>query len=324
MNFPFFEYAHVYGLFTVFVLLLVFFDMGVISKAKQHLTTRQALLWSVVWISLGLAVGLVFWKYAAYKFGEVIGKQMALEYYSGFLIEKALAVDNIFVFVLVFAAVGIPKDLQRKVLGYGILGALFFRAIFISIGAVLIQYQFMLYVFGAFLIFTGIKMLIPVKEEENLQSSGLYKYLVSHLPLTPRLSEGRFWVRDNGKLLFTPMFLALVLIELSDIIFAIDSVPAIFAVTNEPLIVFMSNMMAILGLRSLYLVLADAVHRFKYLKYGLSFILIFVGLKMVWLNKLFGGHFPIGLSLGIIGLALVVSILVSLWKSRGESAGPSH
>lgn len=316
MNFPFWDYAHLYVIFTAFVLLLVFFDMGVISKAKQNLTTRQALIWSLIWISLGLLVGVAFWQYSVFKLGDAIGNQMALEYYSGFLIEKALAVDNIFVFVLVFTAVGIPRELQRKVLGYGILGALFFRAIFISIGAILIQYQFMLYIFGAFLIFTGVKMLIPVKEEKNLQDSGLYRFLVRHLPLTHNLADGRFWIVENGRRLFTPMFLALILIELSDIIFAIDSVPAIFAITKEPLIVFMSNMMAILGLRSLYLVLADAVHRFEYLKYGLSFILIFVGLKMVWLNKLWGGHFPIGPSLAIIGGALLVSILFSLYKSR--------
>ncbi|AGH96220.1 TerC/Alx family metal homeostasis membrane protein [Pseudobdellovibrio exovorus] len=319
MHFPFFEYLHVYGIFTAFVLLLVFFDMGFISKGKQNLTAKQALGWSAVWISIGLLVGVVFWQYASYKFGAEIGKKLGLEYFSGFLIEKALAVDNIFVFVLVFASVGIPKSMQRRVLGYGILGALFFRAIFISLGAVLMQYTFMLYIFGAFLIFTGVKMLIPTDSEQNIENSKMYRFLVRYLPLTTNLSDGKFWIRDNaGKLLFTPLFLALILIELSDIIFAIDSVPAIFAITKEPLIVFTSNMMAILGLRSLYLVLADAVHRFEYLKYGLSFILIFVGLKMVWLNKLYGGHFPIGISLGIIGGVLLISILVSLYKSRNE------
>lgn len=319
MLFPFFEYFHVYAIFTAFVLLLVFFDMGFISKGKQNLTAKQALAWSVIWISTGLLVGVVFWQYATYKFGTELGKQLGLEYFSGFLIEKALAVDNIFVFVLVFASVGIPKSMQRRVLGYGILGALFFRAIFISLGAVLMQYHFMLYIFGAFLIFTGVKMLIPTEGEANIENSKMYKVLVRYLPLTSNLSDGKFWIRDNaGKLLFTPLFLALILIELSDIVFAIDSVPAIFAITKEPLIVFTSNMMAILGLRSLYLVLADAVHRFEYLKYGLSFILIFVGLKMVWLNQLYGGHFPIGLSLGIIGAVLLTSILVSLYKSRNE------
>lgn len=318
MLFPFFEYLHVYGIFTSFVLLLVFFDMGFISKGKQNLTAKQALGWSAVWISIGLLVGVVFWQYATYKFGPEQGKQLGLEYFSGFLIEKALAVDNIFVFVLVFASVGIPKSMQRRVLGYGILGALFFRAIFISLGAVLMQYTFMLYIFGAFLIFTGVKMLIPTESEANIENSKMYRFLVRYLPLTTNLSDGKFWIRENGKLLFTPLFLALILIELSDIVFAIDSVPAIFAITKEPLIVFTSNMMAILGLRSLYLVLADAVHRFEYLKYGLSFILIFVGLKMVWLNKLYGGHFPIGLSLGIIGAVLLTSILVSLYKSRNE------
>jgi tellurite resistance protein TerC len=316
MNFPFGDYWHIYAIFTSFVLLLVFFDMGLLSKSKQNLTTKQALIWSGVWISIGVLVGVVIWQYANMKFGPVIGNQIGLEYFSGFLIEKALAVDNIFVFVLVFTSLAIPKHLQRKVLGYGILGALFFRAIFISIGAVLIQYKFMLYIFGAFLIFTGIKMVIPTDAEKNLADTKLYKFLKRYLPLTPELKGEKFWVVENGKRLFTPLFLALVLIELSDIVFAIDSVPAIFAITKEPFIVFTSNMMAILGLRSLYMVLADAVHRFEYLKYGLAFILVFVGLKMVWLNDMFGGHFPIGLSLAIIAAAVVTSVVVSLYKSR--------
>ena len=322
MNFPFSDYWHIYAIFTAFVLLLVFFDMGLISKSKQNLTTKQALTWSGVWISIGVLVGVVIWQYANMKFGPAIGNQIGLEYFSGFLIEKALAVDNIFVFVLVFTSLSIPKHLQRKVLGYGILGALFFRAIFISIGAVLIQYKFMLYIFGAFLIFTGIKMIIPTDAEKNLADTKLYKFLKRYLPLTPDLKGEKFWVVENGKRLFTPLFLALILIELSDIVFAIDSVPAIFAITKEPFIVFTSNMMAILGLRSLYMVLADAVHRFEYLKYGLAFILVFVGLKMVWLNDLFGGHFPIGLSLGIIAAAVATSVVVSLYKSRElETAG---
>ena len=316
MSFPFLEYWHIYGLFTLFVLVLVFFDMGFISKGKQNLTTKQALLWSAVWVSIGILVGVVIWQYSTFKFGPTVGNQLGLEYFSGFLIEKALAIDNIFVFVLVFTSLAIPKHLQRTVLGYGILGALFFRAIFISIGAVLIQYKFMLYIFGAFLIFTGIKMIIPTDAEKNLSETKLYKFLNKYLPLTDKLDGEKFWIVENGKKLFTPLFLALVLIELSDIVFAIDSVPAIFAITKEPFIVFTSNMMAILGLRSLYMVLADAIHRFEYLKYGLAFILVFVGLKMVWLNDMFGGHFPIGLSLGIIAVAIAASVIVSLYKSR--------
>ena len=316
MNFPFSEYYHVYGLFTLFVLLLVFLDMGILSKRKEELSTKQALMWSVGWISLGLLVGVVFWQYASFKFGPELGNQLGLEYFSGFLIEKALAIDNIFVFVLVFTSLQIPKQYQKIVLGYGILGALFFRAIFISIGAVLIQYKFMLYIFGAFLIFTGIKMALPNDNKEKLEDSKLYKWLVTHFSFTSKMDGQKFWIYENGKKFFTPLFLALLLIELTDIIFAIDSVPAIFAITKEPLIVFISNMMAILGLRSLYLVLADAVHKFTYLKYGLAFILIFVGLKMVWLNDLFNGHFPISWSLLIIFVAILLSIGYSLYKNR--------
>lgn len=318
MNFPLSEYWSLYLLFTLFVLTLVAFDLGLISKAKQKLSTKQALLWSVVWVSLGLLVGVVVWQYSHHKFGPVLGRQMGLEYFSGFLIEKALAIDNIFVFVLIFTSLKIPQHLQRHVLGYGILGALVFRAIFISIGAALMQYKFMLYVFGAFLIFTGIKMVWPKKEEKSLEESALYRFVNKMLPFTSKIEEGRFWIYENGKRVFTPLFLALILIELSDIVFAIDSVPAIFAITKEPFIVFTSNMMAILGLRSLYLVLADAIHKFEYLKYGLAFILVFVGAKMVWLNDLFNGHFPITWSLAIIAVAVTASIFYSLYRASAS------
>ena len=316
LYFPFFEYWFLYVGFALFVLALVLLDMGVVSRKKQVLTSKEAWAWSAGWISLGLLLGLVIWFYTTQKFGAAIGKELTLEYYSGFLIEKALAVDNIFVFVLIFTSLKISPAYQKTVLGYGILGALIFRAIFISIGALLMQYQFMLYVFGGFLLITGIKMAFPTKEEVKLKDGIMYKFLSRVLPLTEKTEGGSFWIHENGKLFFTPLFLALVLIELSDIVFAIDSVPAIFAITKEPFIVFTSNMMAILGLRSLYLVLADAVERFEYLKYGLSAILIFVGLKMVWLNQMYGGHFPISISLAVIALILAVSIGASLYRTR--------
>lgn len=320
MSFPMSEYWWLYTAFIAFVGFLVAFDLGMISNAKKNLTTKQALVWSCVWIVLGLLVGVAIWRYSIFKFGSAVGNELGLQYLSGLLIEKALAIDNIFVFVLIFKTLGIPQHLQKVVLGYGILGALVFRAIFISIGAVLIKYQFMLYIFGAFLILTGIKMAIPKESVEDLESSWMFRQLKKVLPMTTDMSDGKFWIQKEGIRYFTPLFLALLLIEFSDIIFAIDSVPAIFAITDEPFIVFTSNMMAILGLRSLYLVLADAVHRFEYLKYGLAFILVFVGLKMVWLNQLYGGHFPIGLSLGIIGLALLVSVLASWFVAEKKGS----
>lgn len=319
LYFSFSEYWYLYLGFSVFVLALVLLDMGVVSKKKQMLTSRQAWAWSGAWISLGLIVGLVIWFYSSQKFDESVGRQLALEYYGGFLIEKALAIDNIFVFVLIFTSLKIAPIHQKRVLGYGILGALIFRAVFISIGAVLMRYQFMLYIFGGFLLITGIKMAFPTKEEVKLKDGLMYKILNKLLPLTEHSVEGKFWLKENGKLFFTPLFLALVLIELSDVVFAIDSVPAIFAITKEPFIVFTSNMMAILGLRSLYLVLADAVERFEYLKYGLSAILIFVGLKMVWLNHMFDGHFPISISLAVIALILLVSVGASFYKTRNQT-----
>lgn len=318
IHYRFSEYWHLYIFFIIFVLALVLFDMGLISKKKKEVSTKQAWIWSGVWIALGLLVGVVIWQYSHQLFGAAVGREFALEYFSGYLIEKALAVDNIFVFVLIFTSLKIDTKLQKKVLGYGILGALVFRAIFISIGAILMRYHFMLYVFGAFLLITGIKMAFPTKEEVKLKDGIMYKVLSRLLPLTEKKENGKFWIQEEGKLFFTPLFLALILIELSDIVFAIDSVPAIFAITNEPFIVFTSNMMAILGLRSLYLVLADAVDRFEYLKYGLSAILIFVGLKMVWLNQLFDGHFPIGVSLAVIAFILAVAIGASLYKTRQQ------
>lgn len=319
LYFPFSNYWHLYLSFSLFVLTLILLDMGIISRKNSVLTSKQAWSWSAVWISLGLVVGLFIWFYASQKFDAAVGKKMALEYYSGFLIEKALAVDNIFVFVLIFTSLKISSAYQKRVLGYGILGALVFRAIFISIGAVLMRYNFMLYVFGAFLLITGIKMAFPTKEEIKLKDGIMYKIVSKILPLTEKHNNGKFWIKENGNLFFTPLFLALVLIELSDIVFAIDSVPAIFAITNEPFIVFTSNLMAILGLRSLYLVLADAVNRFEYLNYGLSAILVFVGLKLVWLNQTFDGHFPISISLGIIGLILLIAISASLYKTRNQN-----
>jgi tellurite resistance protein TerC len=231
---------------------------------------------------------------------------------TGFIIEKSLAIDNIFVFILVFSYFNVPAELKHRVLFYGILGALFFRAIFIALGSVLMQYHFVILIFGVFLIVTGVKMMFSPETKIEPEKNPLIKLIKKFLPVTPNYVGDKFFTRINGVLYATPLFVALVFIEFTDIIFAVDSVPAIFAITKEPLIVFTSNIFAILGLRAMYFLLDGVMDKFRYLKYGLGLVLIFVGLKMAWLNEAFGGKFPISWSLGIIGGIIGLSILISL------------
>ena len=245
-----------------------------------------------------------------------LARDTSLEFLAGYVVEYALAIDNVFVFVAVFSYFAVPVQYQQKVLFYGILGAIAFRALFISLGSVLMQYEWIVMIFGVFLILTGLKILFlpekPIDPSRNPIILGVKKLF----PVTPQFHGDKLWVEIGGKTWVTPLFVALVFIEFSDIIFAIDSVPAIFALTNEPFIVFTSNIFAIIGLRSLFFVLQSMVKAFIFLKYGLGLILVFVGLKMVWLNEAFGGKFPISLSLGIIGAILAVSIIVSLAWNR--------
>jgi tellurite resistance protein TerC len=237
---------------------------------------------------------------------------VSLEFLTGYIVEKSLSVDNIFVFVMVFSYFAIPAKYQHRVLFYGILGALIFRAIFIGAGSWLMQFHWVIYVFGAFLILTGIKMLLVPEKEMDPEKNFLIRLFKRFVPVTHELHGQKFFVRQNKILYATPLFIALLFLELTDIIFAVDSVPAIFALTKEPLIVFTSNIFAILGLRAMYFMLAGAVDKFHLLKYGLAFVLTFVGLKMVWLNDAWGGKFPITYSLGIIAGLIVVSIIGSL------------
>jgi len=243
---------------------------------------------------------------------SVAAKQAALEFLTGYIIEKSLSIDNIFVFVIVFNFFAIPPKYQHRVLFYGIIGALLFRIIFISLGSVLMEYKIIVIIFGIFLMVTGIKILFAPDKKINPDKNPIIKFLKKIIPITSGFVEDKFLLRQNGIIYGTPLLVALVFVEFSDIIFAVDSVPAIFAVTKEPLLVFTSNIFAILGLRAMFFLLADIMHRFRFLKYGLGIILLFVGLKMAYLNELFGGKFPILLSLLIIGLILGASILLSL------------
>jgi tellurite resistance protein TerC len=310
--FPFAEYWWIYLGFTVFVLIMLALDLGVFHRKAHEVSFKEATVWSIVWISLALVFNVGFYYYAASKFPADVAWTKSLEFLTGYIVEKSLSIDNIFVFVMVFGYFAIPPKYQHRVLFYGILGALIFRAIFIGAGAWLMQFHWVIYVFGAFLILTGIKMMLVPDKEMNPEKNFLIRLFKRFVPVTHELHGQNFFVR-RGKILYaTPLFIALLFLELTDIIFAVDSVPAIFALTNEPLIVFTSNIFAILGLRAMYFMLAGAIDKFHLLKYALSVVLIFVGLKMVYLNDAFGGKFPITWSLGFIGATIGLSIVVSL------------
>ncbi len=316
--FPFTDYWWFYAGFVGFVLMLLAIDLGVFHRRAHVVSFRESLAWSVVWVALALAFSYGFYLYAASKFGPDAGRQLGLEFLAGYIVEKSLAVDNVFVFVLVFAYFGIPPLYQHRVLFYGIIGALLFRAIFIAIGSALMQYHVVVLVFGAFLILTGVKMLWAPERRLEPDKNPIVRLLRRFMPITPHLHGQHFVVDIDGRRHATPLLVALLVLEMSDIIFAVDSVPAIFAVSREPLIVFTSNVFAILGLRAMYFMLAGAVERFHLLKYGLAFILVFVGLKMVWLNGMFDGKFPITWSLAIIGALLAASIAASLWWPKRQ------
>ena len=323
--FPFAEYWWFYMAFTAFVLFLLALDLGVFHRQAHEVSFREAATWSVVWVTLALLFNFLLYQYALWKFPQDArlmsipgfdpsgaAWRVSLEFLAGYIVEKSLSVDNIFVFVLVFGYFAVPAKYQHRVLFYGIVGALIFRAVFIALGSALMQYHWIVVIFGVFLIFTGLKMMFTPEKGVEPEKNPLIRLFRRFVPITHELHGQRFFIRSKGVLYATPLFVALLFLEATDVIFAVDSVPAIFALTNEPLIVFTSNIFAILGLRALYFMLAGAIDKFHLLKYGLAVVLIFVGLKMVWLNELFGGKFPISLSLGIITAVIAVSVVFSL------------
>ena len=323
--FPFADYWWFYAGFTAFVLLLLALDLGVFHRQAHEVSFKEAATWSVVWVTTALLFNYGFYLYAASTFpvdprlaaipgfdAAAAARQVGLEFLTGYVVEKSLAVDNIFVFVVVFTFFAIPAKYQHRVLFYGIIGALIFRAIFIALGSVLMQYKWVVIVFGAFLILTGVKMFFAPEKGIHPDKNPLIRLFKRFIPVTPHLHGQSFFVRIKGRTFATPLFVSLLFLEMSDIIFAVDSVPAIFALTREPLIVFTSNVFAILGLRAMYFLLAGAMDKFHLLKFGLAVVLVFVGLKMVWLNEAFGGKFPISWSLGIIVGVIVLSVAASL------------
>ncbi|PVY38327.1 TerC family protein [Pontibacter virosus] len=292
--------------FNVFVLLMLALDLGVFNRKAHVVSVKEALTWSAVWISLALIFnGLVY-----YWFGEA----KAVEFLTGYLIEKSLSIDNIFVFVLVFGYFQIPAIYQHKILFWGILGALVMRIIFIFAGVALIEkFHWSVYIFGAFLIYTGYKMFIQKGAAIDPENNPVIKFFRRVMPVTHQLHGDKFFVNVDGKRYATPLFLVLILIETTDLIFAVDSIPAILAITQDQFIVYTSNVFAILGLRSLYFALAHVVDRFVYLSYGLAIILVFVGIKMVMVDLY---KIPTFISLLFIALVLTFSVVLSFIKTR--------
>lgn len=300
-------------LFLAIVILLLFLDLGVLQRDHHEIGVRESLLLSAGYFSCGLAFGGFVW----YEFGAT----SAMEYYTGFLVEQSLSMDNVFVMAMIFGFFGIPRRYQHQVLFWGILGAIVMRAIMIGLGAALVsEFEWIMYVFGAFLLFSGVKMLLVRHEEEpDLANNPVLRFLRKHIRVTEQFHEHHFFVRKpdaSGKLVrfATPLLLALILIELADVVFAVDSVPAIFAITKDPFIVYTSNIFAILGLRALYFSLAAMIHRFVYLKYALALVLVFIGAKIFAHG--FIGKVPAVLSLGVTFGLLAGGILLSLLKTR--------
>ncbi|MFA7350087.1 MAG: TerC family protein [Methylotenera sp.] len=307
--------------FGVFVLAMLAVDMVLLGRhGAQKVSSREALIWSAVWFTLAMLFGAVLWGWLDHTAGRAVADTKAMEFLTGYLLEKTLAMDNIFVFVMIFSYFAVPLEFQKRILVYGVLGAIVLRALMILVGAWLIaQFHWVLYIFGAFLLITGIKMFVFADHEPNLANNPLLKWLRSHIRITDGYHGDKFWVYEKGARWFTPMFLVLVLIEFSDVIFAMDSIPAIFAVTNDPFIVFTSNIFAILGLRALYFLLADMADRFHLLKYGLAVVLIFVGTKMLIVEWF---KIPVAVSLGVVIAVLGISILLSLKATAKQVLKP--
>ncbi len=292
--------------FNVFVIVMLALDLGVFNRQSHVIKVKEALGWSAFWIALALVfnVFIYFW----------MGTVSGMEFLTGYLLEKSLSVDNLFVFSVIFSYFKVPEKYQHKVLFWGVLGALVFRAIFIAAGVALInRFEWIIYVFGVFLIFTGIKMAFAGDEEVHPEDNPVLKLLRKFIPVTNSYHGEKFFTKEGAKRLATPMLVVLVIIETTDIVFAVDSIPAILAISRDPFIVYTSNVFAIMGLRSLYFALAGVLGMFEYLKYGLAAILSFVGIKMV-IHEFY--KFPIAVSLGIIAGLLTISIITSILQSR--------
>jgi tellurite resistance protein TerC len=301
---PFWVWPAFIGLIFVFLAL----DLLVFHREAHEVSLKEAFAWSIVWTVLGVGFAGVIWAW--------LGSEIAGEYLAGYVIERSLSVDNIFVFALIFGYFNVPPAYQHRVLVWGIVGAVVFRIAFIAAGASLLEtFHWMIYLFGAFLVFTGVRMGLGKEVEVHPESNPALRFIRRLIPLTPNYEGARFFTRQNGIMMATPLLAVLVTIETTDIIFAVDSIPAIFAVTDNAFIVFSSNAFAILGMRVLYFLLAGAMYRFIYLKLGLAAVLVFVGVKMLTEDVY---HMPIAVSLGVIGLVLAVAMGASLIVTRNQ------
>jgi len=291
-------------------------DLGVFHRHAHVVSVKEAALWSVVWIGLALLfnTGIYFFWDQLVPGSAYSNREAALAFFTGYLIEKSLSVDNIFVFVLIFTYFAVPAAYQHRVLFWGILGALVMRALLIAVGAALLkEFHWIIYVFGAFLIFTGIKMALHRDEQLHPERNPVVRLFRRLMPVADHYEGEKFFIRRAGRLVATPLLLVLLMVESTDLVFAVDSIPAIFAVTSDPFLVYTSNVFAILGLRSLYFVLAGMVHKFHYLKLGLSVVLTFVGVKMVLIDIF---KIPTGVSLGVIASILAIAVIASLYRAR--------
>ncbi|ELO2385647.1 TerC family protein [Salmonella enterica] len=304
-----------WGGFAVVVVIMLSIDLLLQGRRGAHaMSMKQAAGWSILWVTLSLLFNAAFWWYLAETQGREVADPQALAFLTGYLIEKSLAVDNVFVWLMLFSYFSVPPALQRRVLVYGVLGAIVLRTIMIFAGTWLItQFEWLLYVFGAFLLFTGVKMALAKEDESGIGEKPMVRWLRGHLRMTDTIENKRFFVRKNGLLYATPLLLVLIMVELSDVIFAVDSIPAIFAVTTDPFIVLTSNLFAILGLRAMYFLLSGVAERFSMLKYGLAVILVFIGIKMLIVDFY---HIPIAISLGVVFGILTITLVINAWVNH--------
>lgn len=301
--------------FVVFILIMIVADLYLLGGKQSHkVGFKEAAGWSAIWVAISLSFAALLWFYLNATAGAELASLKTTEFLTGYLIEKALAVDNVFVWLMIFSFFRIPSEMQRRVLIYGILGAIVLRTILIFAGAILIaRFHWILYVFGAFLLITGIKMLVFADSESSLDDNPLLRWIRKHLPLTEGLHGESFSIVEAGKRWFTPLFVVLLMVAISDVIFAVDSIPAIFAITTDPFIVLTSNIFAILGLRAMYFMLAGFAERFALLKYALALVLVFIGTKMLIVEWV---KIPIMLSLGVVAAIIAIGMIASLWFSR--------
>jgi len=308
--------------FFALVLIMLAIDLFATGGGKQHrVSIREAAIWSVVWVSVSLLFAGLLWLYLDGTAGRDLANQKTLEFVTGYLIEKSLAVDNVFVWLMLFSFFAIPPELQKRVLVLGVIGAIVLRTVMIFAGVWLIaQFHWLLYLFGAFLLVTGIKMWWFADKKPDLANNPLIVWIRRHMKVTDQLHGENFFVLqpEDGRMVryATPLFLALVLVEFSDVIFAVDSIPAIFAITTDPFIVLTSNIFAILGLRAMYFLLADMADRFSLLKYGLAIVLMFIGLKMLLIDVI---KIPVLLSLGVVAAIIAISVVLSLRRVSPDS-----